>query len=241
MADLDVELTAAKKLDLTMEAMYAAMQAAGAVAVEPGSNPSDDADPAPAMASTPTPSPRTPGGAALSLVDVLEMAKREFVAIGGCVMTDRPDLPLSAETSWTVDFSGVVSAIDDAIDQVVGAHRRTPRTVYVPSSVRSAFDAVPQEVRDRIKRTADRTEQLLEVISRPSVYSHRDWEAFWATLPAAFAAASKEPSAASPLAASPGSQAEPAAAPKPERQSDPQAQAPRPAEGAADSTHGEAV
>lgn len=228
-------------LDVVMNAMYAAMQAAGVVAVEPGSNPSDDADPAPAIASTPTPSPRTPGGAALSLVDVLEMAKREFVAIGGCVMTDRPDLPLSAETSWTVDFSGVVSAIDDAIDQVVGAHRRTPRTVYVSSSVRSAFDAVPQEVRDRIERTADRAEQLLEVISRPPVYSHRDWEAFWEALPAAFAAASKEPSAASPLAASPGSQAEPAAAPKPERQSDPQAQAPRPAEGAADSTHGVAA
>ena len=62
--------------------------------------------------------------AALPLVSVLELAKREFISIGGCVMTDRPDLPLSDETSWTVDFSLVVSAIDDAIDQLIGADRR---------------------------------------------------------------------------------------------------------------------
>lgn len=60
-----------------------------------------------------------------SLLDTLELAKREFVFIGGCVVTDRPELPLSAETSWTVDFSVVVSAIDDAIDHLVGPIRRT--------------------------------------------------------------------------------------------------------------------
>lgn len=60
-----------------------------------------------------------------SLLDTLELAKREFLFIGGCVMTDRPDLPLSQETSWTTDFSRVVEAIDDAIDLVVGADRRT--------------------------------------------------------------------------------------------------------------------
>lgn len=59
------------------------------------------------------------------ILDTLELAKREFVFISGCVMTDRPDLPLSSETSWTADFSRVVAAIDDAIDQVVGADRRT--------------------------------------------------------------------------------------------------------------------
>lgn len=63
---------------------------------------------------------------ALSVVDTLELAKREFLFVGGCVMTDRPDLPLSVETSWTTDFSRVVAAIDDAIDQLVGADRRTP-------------------------------------------------------------------------------------------------------------------
>ena len=60
-----------------------------------------------------------------SLLDPLELAKREFVFIGGCVVTDRPDLPLSPDTSWTPDFSRVVAAIDDAIDQMVGADRRT--------------------------------------------------------------------------------------------------------------------
>lgn len=61
----------------------------------------------------------------ISVVDTLELAKREFVIIGGCVVTDRPDLPLSPDTSWTSDFSRVVAAIDDAIDQLVGAGRRT--------------------------------------------------------------------------------------------------------------------
>ena len=60
-----------------------------------------------------------------ALLDTLELAKREFLFVGGCVMTDRPDLPLSVETSWTTDFSRVVAAIDDAIDQLVGADRRT--------------------------------------------------------------------------------------------------------------------
>lgn len=62
---------------------------------------------------------------ALSVLDTLELAKREFVFIGGCVVTDRPDVPLSTDTSWTPDFSSVVAAIDDAIDQIVGADRRT--------------------------------------------------------------------------------------------------------------------
>ena len=60
----------------------------------------------------------------LSLLDTLELAKREFVFIGGCVVTDRPDLPLSPDTSWTPDFSRLVAAIDDAVDQLVGADRR---------------------------------------------------------------------------------------------------------------------
>lgn len=55
-------------LDVVMKAMYEAMQRAGMVAVEPGSNPSDDADPAPVMADAPTPSPRTPGGISEQLI-----------------------------------------------------------------------------------------------------------------------------------------------------------------------------
>ncbi|WP_448869605.1 hypothetical protein [Delftia acidovorans] len=48
--------------------------------------------------------------------DVLLLARREFDFHGGCVATDRPDLPLSPDTSWTVDFSKARAAIDVAMD-----------------------------------------------------------------------------------------------------------------------------
>ncbi|WP_097203110.1 hypothetical protein [Delftia acidovorans] len=48
--------------------------------------------------------------------DVLLLARREFDFHGGCVATDRPDLPLSPDTSWTVDFSRARAAIDIAMD-----------------------------------------------------------------------------------------------------------------------------
>lgn len=47
--------------------------------------------------------------------DVLLLARREFDFHGGCVATDRPDLPLAPETSWTVDFSRARAAIDVAM------------------------------------------------------------------------------------------------------------------------------
>lgn len=50
------------------------------------------------------------------LRDVLLLARREFDFHGGCVATDRPDLPLSPDTSWTVDFSKARAAIDVAMD-----------------------------------------------------------------------------------------------------------------------------
>lgn len=65
--------------------------------------------------------------APMSLIDTLEYAKREFLAIGGCTLTDRPDIPLTPQTCWTPDFAAVVSAIDDAMDLLVGADRRTDR------------------------------------------------------------------------------------------------------------------
>jgi len=46
---------------------------------------------------------------------VLLLARREFDFHGGCVATDRPDLPLSPDTSWTVDFSRARAAIDVAM------------------------------------------------------------------------------------------------------------------------------
>lgn len=63
--------------------------------------------------------------APLSLLDTLELIRRDLDFVGGCVLTDRPDLPLSPETSWTMDFTRLIGAMDDAIDQLVGADRRT--------------------------------------------------------------------------------------------------------------------
>ncbi|MFG0610828.1 hypothetical protein [Delftia sp. WSY_14] len=58
-----------------------------------------------------------PADADLAYVrDVLLLASRELDFHGGCVATDRPDLPLSADTSWTVDFSKARAAIDIAMD-----------------------------------------------------------------------------------------------------------------------------
>nr|WP_235264172.1 hypothetical protein [Delftia sp. RIT313] len=57
--------------------------------------------------------------------DVLLLARREFDFHGGCVATDRPDLPLSPDTSWTVDFARARAAIDVAMDLL---ERAAPRT-----------------------------------------------------------------------------------------------------------------
>ncbi len=57
--------------------------------------------------------------------DVLLLARREFDFHGGYVASDRPDLPLAPETSWTVDFSRVRAAIDAASDLL---DRAAPRT-----------------------------------------------------------------------------------------------------------------
>lgn len=56
---------------------------------------------------------------------VLLLARREFDFHGGCVATDRPDLPLAPDTSWTVDFSRARAAIDVAMDLL---ERAAPRT-----------------------------------------------------------------------------------------------------------------
>lgn len=56
---------------------------------------------------------------------VLLLARRELDFHGGCVATDRPDLPLSPDTSWTVDFARARAAIDVAMDLL---ERAAPRT-----------------------------------------------------------------------------------------------------------------
>lgn len=63
--------------------------------------------------------------APLSVIDVLELCKRDLSFVGGCTLTDVPEVPLSPETSWTMDFTNLFAAIDDVIDLLVGADRRT--------------------------------------------------------------------------------------------------------------------
>lgn len=87
-----------------------------------------------------------PADADLAYVrDVLLLARREFDFHGGCVATDRPDLPLSPDTSWTVDFSRARAAIDVAVDLLA---RAAPRTdlgcdrCSSPPGERAAFNPV---------------------------------------------------------------------------------------------------
>ncbi len=46
---------------------------------------------------------------------VLRMAHHAMCANNNCLTTDRPDLPVSPETSWTTDFSKELAAIDEAL------------------------------------------------------------------------------------------------------------------------------
>lgn len=48
------------------------------------------------------------------VLHALELCERDFAFLGGCTMTDRPDLPLSSLTSWKMDFSQCFGAIDAA-------------------------------------------------------------------------------------------------------------------------------
>lgn len=95
-----------------------------------------------------------PADADLAYVrDVLLLARREFDFHGGCVVTDRPDLPLSPDTSWTVDFARARAAIDVAMDLLA---RAVPRTDLGcdrcsgppesgPLSIRSKYAPVPSD------------------------------------------------------------------------------------------------
>lgn len=95
-----------------------------------------------------------PADADLAYVrDVLLLARREFDFHGGCVATDRPELPLSPDTSWTVDFSRARAAIDAAVDLLARAAPRTdlgcdrcsrpPESG--PLSIRSKYAPVPSD------------------------------------------------------------------------------------------------
>lgn len=95
-----------------------------------------------------------PADADLAFVrDVLLLARREFDFHGGCVATDRPDLPLSPDTSWTVDFSRARAAIDVAMDLLERAAPRTgpecsDESTCLPTgplSIRSKYAPVPSD------------------------------------------------------------------------------------------------
>lgn len=88
-----------------------------------------------------------PGEADLAYVrDVLLLARREFDFHGGCVATDRPDLPLSPDTSWTVDFSRARAAIDVAMDLLDCA---APRTGHECDRCSSPLESGPLSIRSK--------------------------------------------------------------------------------------------
>ena len=55
----------------------------------------------------------------LTVLGVLDRCERDFAFIGGCTVTDRPDLPLSSDTSWQIDVSHLLESIRWA-KQVLG-------------------------------------------------------------------------------------------------------------------------
>lgn len=64
-----------------------------------------------AVANTPPPFKPSAG----AVVEALKAARLALLSHDNCLITDRPDLPASQETSWTSDFSGELALIDVAI------------------------------------------------------------------------------------------------------------------------------
>ena len=50
-----------------------------------------------------------------TVINALCKAEYEMTTTNGLVATDRPDLPLTDKTSWTIDYSETLKAINDAI------------------------------------------------------------------------------------------------------------------------------
>ncbi len=69
--------------------------------------------------------------APLTVIGVLDTCERNFAFIGGCTLTDRPDLPLSPDTSWQMDVSHLLKSIRWA-KQVLG---------YVPAVADNQVEA----------------------------------------------------------------------------------------------------
>ena len=62
----------------------------------------------------------------------LDACERDLAFIAGCTLTDRPDLPFCAETSWKMDFSKQLAAIADARVAAceLAAARTDPGCIY---------------------------------------------------------------------------------------------------------------
>ena len=50
-----------------------------------------------------------------TVINALSKAEYEMTTTNGLVATDRPDLPLDEATSWTLDFTETLKAIEEAI------------------------------------------------------------------------------------------------------------------------------
>lgn len=101
--------------------------------------------------------------AQLSVLEVLEMCEREFAFIGGCTLTDSPNVPLSAETSWTMNFATVLAAIAAAKAKLGGgvdcstAGECTGCSTAQPmglTSIRSRFEQEPLDTHGVVKDSA---------------------------------------------------------------------------------------
>lgn len=52
------------------------------------------------------------------VIAVLEAAKLAMAATNNTLTTDRPDLPRSEKTSWTINFNKEIDLIDQAIEKL---------------------------------------------------------------------------------------------------------------------------
>lgn len=61
----------------------------------------------------------------------LEAARLALLSHNNCLITDRPDLPRSAETSWTTDFTRVLALIDAALCRSTSDGVEPPETATI--------------------------------------------------------------------------------------------------------------
>lgn len=52
------------------------------------------------------------------ILDALRDAEHELVTLSGLVATDRPDLPLSPETSWVIETAPTLAKVQAAISRL---------------------------------------------------------------------------------------------------------------------------